>query len=106
MREQCIPHPYCITPKHLQHGDSMYINAESIERAEKKGARCDICAKSGREILPYAAHKVEVFAFIEVPQNHDLNVVTGLHAYLLSIKAQAEQIGITGFAFPAQKAAA
>ena len=40
VREQCIPHPYCITPKHLQHADSMYLNAESIERAEKKGARC------------------------------------------------------------------
>ena len=35
------PHPYCITPKHLKHNDSMCLGDEQIKRMEKKhGCMC------------------------------------------------------------------
>ena len=35
------PHPYCITPKHIKHNDSMYLGDEQIRRMEKKhGCMC------------------------------------------------------------------
>ena len=54
-----VPHPYCITPKHLEYNDSMYLD---IEGAEAKGAVSDICKKInskdyGRPILTYGEHE-------------------------------------------------
>jgi hypothetical protein len=95
-----FPHPYCITPKHLELSDSHILDAASITHAESRGAKCDICNKNGREILPYSEHRNETTLFIKVPQNKDLNAVEGLHAYLLSIKNICTELGITGFAFP------
>lgn len=103
-----MPHPYCITPRHLT-GDSMILDAAAIERAEKEnGAVCDICrenVKRGRQssILTYAQHEQTLTLFIYVPKGTtDLNAVKGLHKYLLSNKPAFEKLGIGGFAFPPQ----
>ena len=104
VEELFVPHPYMITPKHLEYSEGMYLD---IEGAEKKGAVCDICRvrqkKFGEPILSYSEHKKENTLFIQVPQNKDLNAVKGLHKYLLKIKPIAEKLGITGFAFPTKE---
>ena len=102
-----LPHPYCITPKHLEYADSIYLNETTIARAEARGAKCDICRRLFRagkqnEILPLSKHEKQKTLFIEVVNNQDLNKVRGLHKYLLRIKPLAETLGIQGFAFPAK----
>ena len=95
-----MPHPYCITPKHLEYSDSMYLD---IEGAEKKGAVCDICKnknrKDGTKILSFKEHEQIKTLFIEVP-HHDLNKIEGLVDYLNSIKPICAELKIAGFAFP------
>jgi hypothetical protein len=100
-----FPHPYCITPKHLEYCESGILDNYSIKHAESKGAKCETCkelVKRGRQdkILKVDEHESSLTLFIVVPQNKDLNAVEGLHAYLLSIKDLATELGIEGFAFP------
>src|SRR5574343_104166 len=78
-----FPHPYCITSKHLEYCDSMYLDEHSIKRAESKGAKCDICKKNGN-ILSYDEHKQAVL--IDVRDARELNDIPELKEYLLSIK--------------------
>jgi hypothetical protein len=98
-----VPHPYCITPKHLT-GESMYLTKETIREAEKKhGAVCDICrhlVKQGKQnvILNFDEHQDSLTLFIEVPKG-DLNEVKGLKKYLLEIKPVLRDLGIEGVAF-------
>ena len=99
-----VPHPYCITPKHVAHASDHFhgmLGIEAVESAEKAGAVCDICKqgkrKHGQPILPYAEHKQALL--VEVNDERDLNKIPELHAYLLGIKAQAEADGYVGFAF-------
>ena len=111
VRKITQPHPYCITPKHVHvaadyHGGM--LNESAIEDAERRGAHCGMKEqghlspyKSNFCNLSYKEHKTDIVLFIEVPQIKDLNEVPGLHAYLMSIKEQAEKLGVTGFAFPA-----
>jgi hypothetical protein len=103
-----LPHPYCITPKHLEYADSMFLNEDTITRAEAKGAKCDICKrlyKAGRqrEILPLSDHTRQKALFIEVEDNRDSDRVKGLRQYLSKIKPLAEKLGIKGFAFPTRE---
>jgi hypothetical protein len=98
-----VPHPYCITPKHLT-GESMYLTKEIIRDAEKKyGAVCDICrhlVKQGKQkvVLNFDEHQDGLTLFIEVPKG-DLNEVEGLKKYLLEIKPVLRDLGIEGVAF-------
>src|SRR3990167_1919683 len=75
-----IPHPFCITEKHVvfaaDHRSGM-LNEEAIAAS---GAPCGICKK------PYDEHTVSTALFVEGPQNRDLNAVQGLHTYLLQFK--------------------
>lgn len=104
IKDIVVPHPYMITPKHLEYSEGMYLD---VEGAEKKGAVCGICRrrhkKFGEPILSYSEHKQERTLFIEVPKNDNLNKVEGLHNYLLKIKPTCEKLGITGFAFPKKR---
>lgn len=98
-----MPHPYCITPRHVAWASDHFgglLSTDAIRDAEKHGARCDICAKSGRGILTVDQHENAVTLFIRVPQNRDLNAIPGLHSYLFNNKAQFVKLGIEGFAFP------
>lgn len=91
------PHPYCITPKHLEYNDSVYLNADTIARAESKGAHCGVRGCQ----LSYAKHEPILTAFIRVPVKlRKLDDVPGLHQWLLDNKAACEALGIQGFAFP------
>ena len=96
-----VPHPYCITPKHLQHCDSMYLDAETIKRAEGKGAKCDICrvrVKKGLQptILAYDEHKEALLVGCKV----DIKPAPDeLKNWLLSIKAETERNKYEGWAF-------
>lgn len=98
-----VPHPYCITPKHLT-GESMYITKDTIRDAEKNhGAVCDICrrlVKQGKQarVLTVDGHQEGLTLFIEVPKG-DLNTIVGLRDYLLKIKPVLIDLGIDGVAF-------
>lgn len=101
-----VPHPYCITPKHLEYNDSMYLGEVQIRATEEKGAKCDTCDRLVKRrkqdrILSYDEHKTNKVLVIGVPDNTvDLNKIDGLHDYLLSVKETAEEEGYDGFIFP------
>ena len=104
-----VPHPYCITPKHLEHSEGMYLDIEGAERRSReahprdsrKWAVCDICKKinrkTGKPILSYSEHKTALL--IEVNDERELKEIPELKEYLLSIKEMAEKDGFVGFAF-------
>ena len=100
-----VPHPYCITPKHLECCDSMYLDAETIKHAESKGAKCDICKKLVRRgeqsaVLSYSEHEqaLLLLCHTEVSDNEG-KTVPELHHWLLSVKEEATANGYAGFAF-------
>ena len=98
-----LPHPYCITPKHLT-GKSMYLNKDTIRDAEKNnGAVCDICrqlVKQGKQekVFSIDEHKEQLTLFLEVPKGN-LNSILGLKEYLLEIKQTLVKLKIDGVAF-------
>jgi len=93
-----IPHPYCITPKHLIKGE-MYLN---IEAAEKQGAVCNTCRHLVREkkqdrILTYKEHKQGLLICCEI----DPKTSEELKEYLNDLVASEPTIKkeYEGFAF-------
>lgn len=101
-----LPHPYCITPKHIKIASDHFggiLDKAAIIEAEKRGAACDICRTSGT-ILSYDKHESLTTLFIEIPKEfqRDLNDCPGLHGYLFTNKGAMENLGIQGFAFPAK----
>jgi len=99
-----VPHPYCITPKHVQYAADFYsglLGTEAIKEAEKHGATCNICKvankKNGAKILSLEEH--ETALLIEVNDPRDLNDIPELKEYLLKIKKRAEEDKFAGFAF-------
>jgi hypothetical protein len=100
-----LPHPYCITPKHVawaaDHFGGM-LSKDAIRDAEKHGAQCDIC-RVRHERLTIDQHESQMTLFVQVPDNQDLNAIPGLHKYLFENKATFEAAGIQGFAFPNPK---
>ena len=95
-----LPHPYCITPKHVEvaadHHSGM-LGEYAIEDAEKRGAKCGMRGC----LLPYSSHESQVMLVIVVKgRPKDLNSVPGLHAYLLAVKDKAVELGVEGCAFP------
>lgn len=103
-----VPHPYCITPKHVAHASDHHggiLDANAIRDAEKHGAQCDICrtqVKKGlrAEVLQYDDHKSVLVVEVRDPQNRNKPTeIPELREYLIQIKAQAESDGYAGFAF-------
>lgn len=101
-----VPHPYCITPKHVAVASDKFggmLGKEAIIRAEEDGAKCDICRglnkKNGTQVLAYNEHKQALLVSCkkEIGMNNVPN--EELHKYLLSIKDMAEKDGYEGFAF-------
>lgn len=94
-----VPHPYCITQKHViwasDHCCGM-LTKEAIREAEKHGAVCGICKKN-KKILTIDEH--EEALLIAVTVDMDENTNKELQEYLLSIKEQCEKDGYAGFAF-------
>jgi hypothetical protein len=98
-----VPHPYCITPKHLEYAESRILDDAAIERAEKKGAVCDICRKAhkknGSPILAWAEHKnallIEVTG-LDFTKEADNEIA---RQYLLTIVDRCKAEGYAGFCF-------
>lgn len=95
------PHPYCITPKHLEYSEEIYLD---IEGAEKKGAVCDICAKNvynrmQDRILSYKEHEQGLLVGCLVDFQNNEEAKKELEEYLISLKEKAEKDKYTGFAF-------
>jgi len=96
-----IPHPYCITPKHVEYASdhcSGMLDEAAIEGAEKNGARCDIC-RANRLNLAYRDHKHALLVECLAPLKIGDAVNPELHAWLLRIKDLAETNHYDGFAF-------
>jgi len=97
------PHPYMITPKHLETG-RMYLDESTLVEAEERhGAQCEICRKRVRagvqdRVLSVTEHKKQNVLFMEVPKG-DLNEIAGLKKYLFKIKPLLEKLKIDGVAF-------
>ena len=90
-----VPHPYCITPKHLEYSDTMILD---VEGAERRGAKCGICHGN----LSYAEHETAVLVAVDreceladMPESDRV----ALSDYLKSIVKQCEEDGFAGFAF-------
>ena len=98
VRKVSVPHPFMITPAHVTFASKRggILDEHNIRHS---GAPCGM---KGCQVK-FSEHKTQVVAVVEVPQNRDLNAVEGLHAYLLSIKDKATELGIEGFAFPIKK---
>lgn len=77
-----VPHPYCITPRHIPNGGGI-LNESTIEDAERRGAKCCIC--KGK--LPFSEHKQAIL--VAVRFEGELKDTPGLKEYLLSIKEMA-----------------
>jgi hypothetical protein len=100
-----VPHPYCITPKHVAWASDHHfgiLDRHAIEEAEKNGATCDICKKIAKKnpsyrILSISEHKQALL--IEVNDTRKLNEVEGIKEYLLQIKEMCVADGFSGFAF-------
>ena len=97
-----VPHPYCITPKHLQLNEGIYIGTDSIRESEKRGAVCDICKKRNRKfnepILTIDEHKQALLVECSKDPKAGENGKE-LKAYLVSNKARAIRDNYEGFAF-------
>lgn len=94
-----VPHPYCITPRHVGHAADRFgglLSPKALEDAEKHGARCDIC--KGR--LKFKEHETALLIECRAEiKGKDGKVDPELHAYLLRIKEMAEQDCYAGFTF-------
>ena len=91
-----VPHPYCVTPKHVVEASDHFcgmLGKEAIRSAEQKGAKCGVKGCS----LSYEGH--EHALLIEVNHPGELKDVPGLQEFLLSIKEMTEKDGFVGFAF-------
>jgi hypothetical protein len=101
-----VPHPYCITPKHVAVASDDFcgmLGKETIIEAEKRGATCGICrknAKHGGKILSFEEHEQALLVSCKAELKNDKGETNPeLHKYLLSIKERATKDGFAGFAF-------
>jgi hypothetical protein len=93
-----VPHPYCITPKHVAHAaDNFFgmLDENAIISAEKSGARCGMRGCN----LSYAEHEQALLVACRKDFKTDEDAKNELHQYLLSIKQQCTDDGYAGFAF-------
>src|SRR5882724_4576335 len=88
-----IPHPFMITPGHVAYAADHHGGMLTTEAIKESKVRCGWTTREPgynysnvRCNLSVDEHETQITLFIRVPQNHDLNAVEGLHAYLLSIK--------------------
>ena len=95
-----MPHPYCITPKHVAVASDYHsgrLDGYAIEDAERRGARCGVRNCN----LSWDEHEQAIL--VQVDDHRELKDVPGLQEYLLSIKERAENDKIAGFAFIQKK---
>ena len=89
-----VPHPYCITPKHINYASEYYggvLNTNSIRDAEKNGACCDICKQNGNKVLTVDEHETALLVNCKSDDKEKLQ------EYLLLIKSICEKDKFVGF---------
>jgi hypothetical protein len=90
-----VPHPYCITPKHVgvaadHHGG--ILGESAIEDAEKRGATCGICKGE----LSFKEHEQALLIDCKVdPKSAEKEV----QEWLKSLLPEVEKNGYAGFTF-------
>lgn len=93
-----VPHPYCITPRHIKVASNDHggiLSEAAIEDAEEKGACCGIC----RGQLRYKEHEQALLVGCRAElKDAEGKTNPELHAYLLRIKKSARE-KYAGFAF-------
>jgi len=102
------PHPYCITEKHLEYNDSMYLGDEQIKKMESTHG--DMCGmySNGKETInkyrygytrcnvPYGEHTSDNVCFLQLKRN-----TTNAEANVI-LKQLVDDVGekfVDGFAF-------
>lgn len=103
-----VPHPYCITPRHVTWASDHWagiLNKESIIDSEKHGgARCDICEGQ----LSFEKHEQALLVECDMdihdntvpPDNQGkIQMNEELHEWLKEIKERVGKDGYAGFAF-------
>lgn len=94
-----VPHPYCITPKHVAVASDRYcgmLGEAAIKDAEKNHHAH--CGMRGCK-LTYAEHEQALLVGCRAELKDGDKVNPELHEYLLSIKAKCEEDKYAGFAF-------
>jgi len=98
-----IPHPYCITDKHViyasDHYSGMIGEAAINDLEKKKGKPC--CGIKGCNLY-YEEHKQALLIAVKSDKTLE-ELKPELQIYLLSIKEMAEADGFAGFAFIQEK---
>lgn len=96
-----VPHPYCITRKHIEHCDSVVLDAYAIREAEKHGAKCGI----PRCNLSFDQHEQALLVKCKAEiKGEDGQAMPELRDYLLKCKPLCEADKYAGFAFMEDKA--
>jgi hypothetical protein len=90
-----VPHPYCITPKHVEIAADQFcgmLGKTAMEAAEKQGARCGVRGCN----LSWDKHEQALLIGCkkDIKENEET-----LRTWLLSIKDETEKNGYAGFAF-------
>lgn len=94
------PHPYCITPKHLEYCNGI-LSEYSIEHAESMGAKCGVkgCNLSYKEhekvLLVSCKHPLKV----KSDKTDEEMINPELHEWLKAINDQVTKDGYAGYAF-------
>ena len=89
-----VPHPYCITPRHVVMASDHHngiLGVRAIEDAERLGTKCGV---RGCRLL-YKQH--EQALLVEVDDDRELNDIPELTPYLLSCKDLAIEGKYAGF---------
>jgi len=101
-----IPHPYCITPRHIATASDKHsgiLDADAIRDAEKTNkAVCDICKHINKKdpskpILSYDEHGQALL--LAVKSDKELKDIPELKDYLLEIKPLLITDNFQGIAF-------
>jgi len=94
-----VPHPYCITGKHVAHAADHFggmLGKEAIEDAERDDATCGVRGCT----LTFAEHETALLVACRVEiKGDDGKAHPELHAYLLAVKERCEADRYAGFAF-------
>ena len=102
-----VPHPYCITPKHLEYCDTGILDDYSIKKAEEKGASCGTKFRGGGKCnLSYEKHEQALLVECKEDmkkgkpdKNGKVKMNTELNKWLIKIKTKATKKGFVGFSF-------
>ena len=101
-----VPHPYCLTPKHVAHASDKFngmLGKEAIASAEKEGIYCYTCReinrKFGDPILKADQHEHSLLVACYKDMNESKKLKNEMKVYLLSVKEMCEKDGYAGITF-------